>query len=549
MRAGRWPARNQGRGRCPADGISSSEAGQLASQAAVTSFLEDYYCTSDAWSVKRSAERVLAAANSWLFAQTQQGHGRYDKDRGWACTFSALVIKSRTAHLFHAGDARIYQVQGRTLEQLTTDHRVHVGGGQSYLGRAFGIAPQVEIDYRSVSLAVGDTFVLATDGVHSNVPAEAMVAAINSHGANLDDAALAIADEALRLGSEDNLTVQVVRIEALPDEQASELSRRAADLPLLPVLQPRAELDGYRIVRELHFSSRSHVYLAVDIETQAVVALKAPAPDLEDGGSWRERFLLEEWIARRVDSPHLLKAFPAERPRSALYAVTEYLEGATLTQWMLDHPRPALDTVRDMVEQLGKGLRTLHRAETVHQDLRPHNVMVDSTGTLKIIDFGAACVAGIMETAGAERQPLPGTAQYMAPEYVLGAAGSARSDLFSLAVIAYQMLTGRLPYGMEMPKCRTLQEQKRVRYHPVRESRPDIPAWVDRAIRKALQPEPHQRFADVAEFVYALQRPGSSFEEERSPSLIERDPLRFWQGLTLLLALSWVVMGFWLLGR
>jgi serine/threonine protein phosphatase PrpC len=92
-----------------ADGISSSDVSQVASATAVAALLEDYYCTADAWSVKTSVERVLAATNAWLYAQTQQSQGRYDKDRGYVCTLAALVIKSNTAHLFHVGDTRIYR--------------------------------------------------------------------------------------------------------------------------------------------------------------------------------------------------------------------------------------------------------------------------------------------------------------------------------------------------------------------------------------------------------------------------------------------------------
>src|SRR5678816_2754389 len=91
-----------------ADGISSSAVSQHASQAAVRGFLEDYYCTSPAWSVKKSAQRVLMSVNSWLYSQTRQSPEPHEKDRGYVCTFSALVLKSTTAHLFHAGDARIY---------------------------------------------------------------------------------------------------------------------------------------------------------------------------------------------------------------------------------------------------------------------------------------------------------------------------------------------------------------------------------------------------------------------------------------------------------
>ena len=149
-----------------ADGISSSEVSHIASAAAVHALLVDYYCTSDAWTVRRSVQCVLAATNSWLHAQGRRGPHRFDADRGYVCTLSALVIKSTTAHLFHVGDARIYRVQGQALEQLTQDHRVHLPGGHSHLARAMGFQPQLDIDYRALAVESGDTFLLATDGVH-----------------------------------------------------------------------------------------------------------------------------------------------------------------------------------------------------------------------------------------------------------------------------------------------------------------------------------------------------------------------------------------------
>ena len=115
-----------------ADGISSSSVSQIASATAVQNFLSDYYCTSEAWSVKTSGLKVLAAANSWLYAQTRQSQYRHDMNRGYVCTFSAIVIKSRTLHLFHAGDTRVYQVQGDALEPLTKDHRFYTEENKSY---------------------------------------------------------------------------------------------------------------------------------------------------------------------------------------------------------------------------------------------------------------------------------------------------------------------------------------------------------------------------------------------------------------------------------
>jgi len=524
-----------------ADGISSSPVSQRAAEAAVRSFLDDYYCTSDAWSVKTSVERVLAATNSWLHAQNQRGPGRYDKDRGWVCTLSAMVFKSRTAYLFHVGDARIYQLHGKALEPLTQDHRVQVGGGQSYLARALGVQGHLEIDHRTVALAEGDTFVLATDGVYEHVPEPVIVDAIERHADALDTAAREIVDEALARGSPDNLTVQIVRIEQLPDPQAGEVARLAAELPLPPLLEPRALFDGYRILRELHGSSRSHIYLATDEASGEPVVLKTPSIDLRGDQAYLERFLLEEWVARRVDSPHVLKP-RAARARSFLYVVFEYVEGCTLAQWMLDHPRADIAMVRALVEQIARGLRAFHRLEMLHQDLRPENVMVDATGTVKIIDFGAVRVAGLAETAAQRGDDVLGTLSYTAPECFLGQPGSARSDQFSLAVITYQMLTGRLPYGTEVAQCRSLAEQRRLKYRSAQQVQPRLPGWIDDAIQKALQPEPHKRYGDIDEFVASLQRPDPALARNGRLPLIERHPLVFWQALSALLALACIVL-------
>ncbi|HET6827444.1 MAG TPA: PP2C family serine/threonine-protein phosphatase, partial [Ramlibacter sp.] len=183
-----------------ADGIGSSDVSQIASEFAVRGMLEDYYCTSDAWSVKKSAERVLAATNSWLHSRTQKSQYRYEKDRGYVCTLSALVIKSRTAHIFHVGDTRIYRLQAANLEQLTTDHRVWVAGGQSYLSRAMGFNPRVEIDYLALPVEEGDVFVLATDGAYEHVDAAFIAGAVQGNRGDLDAAARTIVEEALRRG-------------------------------------------------------------------------------------------------------------------------------------------------------------------------------------------------------------------------------------------------------------------------------------------------------------------------------------------------------------
>ncbi|GEO99901.1 bifunctional protein-serine/threonine kinase/phosphatase [Methylobacterium haplocladii] len=520
-----------------ADGISSSAVGGIAAETAVKTFLEDYYATPETWSVKTSAQRVITAANSWLHAETRRGRHADDRDKGYVTTLSALVLKSRTAHLFHVGDARIGRVSGTSLEQLTEDHRVVASSQESYLGRALGVNAHVEIDYWAVPVEDGDVFVLTTDGVHEYVSARAIAAQIAAGAGNLDVAAQAIAEAAYEAGSPDNLTVQIVRIDALPSGEPTDLFGNVDSLAPAPVLEPPTHFDGYDILRPLHASARSHVYLAKDAATGATVALKVPSVDLRDDPAYLRRFMMEEWIARRIDNLHVLKAHPQTRRRSHLYVAMDYVDGQTLTQWMADHREPGLETVRSLVEQIARGGQAFHRREMVHRDLRPDNILIDAGGTVRIIDFGATKVAGVIEAEPpVADEAMLGTLQYTAPECFLGEAATPGSDVFSVGVIAYQLLTGRLPYGAAAARAWTRASQRKLRYRSARDSRPTLPAWVDGALRRAVHPNPQRRYTVLSEFLHDLRHPNPALTDTRSLPLLERNPLIFWQGLSLVLA-------------
>ena len=510
---------------------------------AVKGFLTDYYCTSESWSVRTSAQRVLEATNSWLHSQTRRSQYSYDKDRGYVCTLSALVIKSTTAHLFHVGDSRIYRVSGNTLEQLTEDHRVVISSEQSYLGRALGVNSQVEIDYLTARVEQGDTFVLVTDGIYEHVGERVIARVVRDGTDDLDQAARAIVELAYELGSKDNLTVQIVRVDELPDAAAREVFGQPQELPPPPLLEARAVFDGYRIIRELHGSSRSHIYLAADIETDAVVTIKIPSIDLRDDPAYLKRFMMEEWVARRIDSPHVLKPCPPQRRRNFLYVVTEFIDGQTLTQWMIDNPKPGLETVRGIVEQIARGLRAFHRKEMLHQDIRPDNIMIDATGTVKIIDFGSTKITGVAEARRrASRDDILGTQQYTAPEYFLGEQVSSRSDLFSLGVITYQMLTGKLPYGAQIARARTRAQFGKLVYSPASHGSRDIPQWIDGTLERAVHPNPARRYDSLSEFLFDLRHPNANYLNTSSTPLIERNPLLFWKSTTIVLALAVILL-------
>lgn len=519
-----------------ADGISSSPVSAVASETAVKSFLEDYYCTSDSWSVAHAAEQVLRATNAWLYGQTRQSPYRFDRDKGYVCTFSAVIIKGTEAHLFHLGDSRIHRLRRGTLEQLTHDHRQWQGEHNSYLSRALGAKAQLDMDYRRVSLEAGDLFILSTDGVHEFLSQQTLIEHLQQREDCLEKAAKTLVAAALANGSNDNLTVQLVRIRSLP-EPALETLEQAGTLPLPPLLKSGDVIDGYIIEREIYASSRSHVYLASDQNSGSRAILKTPSIELSEDPAYLQRLLMEEWVARRVNSAHVVRAAASQRPRRFLYTAMEVVQGQTLRQWMNDHPHPGLETVRTIVEQIARGLQALHRAEILHQDLRPENIMISRAGTVTLIDLGSARVAGIAETADDNGQLILGTALYSAPEYFLGDSGTPRSDLFSLAVLTYHLLSGEFPYGPRVARCTTVAAQHKLRYRSVLSESRAIPAWIDATLKKALQPNPLRRHEALSEFVYELRHPNPEYRNATRPPLMERYPVRFWQSVSGILLL------------
>ena len=522
---------NKGVAAVIADGMSSSEGGHEASQICVTGFLNDYFSTPESWSVKTSASKILSALNTWLCGQ---GQSRYDSPKGMVTTISAAVIKSTTAHLFHVGDSRIYLYRNQILEQLTRDHRVWVSKDQDLLARAMGIDTHLEIDYRSIALTPGDLLFFSTDGVHDFLTDRQLHKLIESHQHNLQQATKIITTTALENGSTDNVTCQLLQVISLPSEAVDDIYQRVAELPFPPNLKPGMNIDGYEIIREIHASKRSEVYLAINSESGEPVALKTPSVNFSDDPEFLNGFLNEEWIGRRISNPHVLKVHEPKR-RRFLYHVTEYLDGQTLRQRIDDVGQMGLEEMREYLTQIIDGLRAFHRMEMIHQDLKPDNMLINKNGILKIIDFGSTRIAGVEEIHSALDRSTPlGTINYTAPEYFDGGQGSHRSDIFSLGMIAYEMLTGKLPYGdNEKP----LPAQK-MRYRSAREHQPTLPAWIDGALKKATHPVPGKRYDTLSEFLHDMKHPNKNLINNEKKPLIERHPLTFWRLLASALLLT-----------
>ena len=523
-----------------ADGMGSCANAKEASEHCVKGFLSDYFSTPETWTVKTSGAKVLTAINNWLLSNGDKKHVH-----GMVTTFSALVLKSTTAHIFHIGDSRIYrfrQNKNRSgdLELLTTDHRVWISDEKNYLSRAMGIDSHLDIDYKTLAIEEGDTFLMTTDGVHDYLSDQQLKEHLKAKS-NIEVTADKIVAHALDLKSHDNVTCQIVKIESLPSQDANEIYNELTRLPFPPHLGPGMTMDGYEILEEVHASTTSQLYKVRDKESGELFMMKTPSVNYSDDPAYIERFYMEEWAGKRIQSDAVLKIIEQTRQRNFLYFIMEYIDGITLKQWAAENPSPNFEQVIEIVNKVIKGLRVFHRLEMLHRDLKPENIMITTHGVVKIIDFGSVKIAGIQEiSTPVERIELLGTKNYTAPEYLLGMEGNNRSDIYSLGVLVYNLLTGQLPYGDKMSRDLNWRTLNKIKYESSIKHNPMIPLWMDGAIHKAVKKDQRSRYDTFSEFLYDLTHPKEDFMGHAAP-LLERNPTAFWKIISAALLLTNII--------
>ncbi len=529
---------------CIADGVSAASAGKEAAEAAVISFISDYYQTPEAWEVKTAGQRVLTALNRWLFSQ---GQGFRVAEKGCVTTFTAIIIKSQTAHVFHIGDSRLYRQRAGEFEQITRDHASQVSEDTCYLTRALGLTASPRIDYHTFPLEAGDRFVLTTDGIHGEMPDHEIKSILK---VNPDSQACADALGLATATSKDNRSCILLEIQSLPDSDKNDVFRQLSDLPFPPDLLPGQSIDGLHVERIISASKNSQLYLVFDMDDgNRSLVLKTPSITFQDDPSYLERFALEEWIGLRTDSPHLAKVVRRTRPRRFLYYVLESIDGTTLGRWSEENPRPPVEQVIRIVGQIVEGVRALHRRDTLHQDLKPENILLDREGKVKIIDYGSCRVGGIAEIATPfERGNALGTMDFSAPEYRLGVTPTTRSDMFSIAVITYHLLTGgQHPYGKAWATARNQRDFFGLTYQPAAAHHLMVPLWMDAVLRKALSIRIESRQEVMSEFVHNLRHPDPAFLTAEPLPFAQRSPLLFWKLVATFAMLGWIVT--WVLMR
>lgn len=514
-----------------ADGVGGHANGREAAEFTVRGLLADYYATPDTWSVAQALEVVLAAQNRWLFAQSQ----RLRQSVGMATTLSALVLRGARYCVAHVGDSRIYRWRDGSLERLTTDHVWEHPELDSVLSRAVGLDSTLAVDFGEGELQAGDIFLLLTDGVWAHL-GERRIAAILAAGRAMQETATELAEGAVAGGSRDNCTALALAVRAVPPSGLRDALARVRDLPLPPRLKPGQEIDGLAVDAVLHESRVTLLYRVRSTATGLDGVLKTLRPDADAADC--AALAHEEWLARRVADGALPQVLPWPA-RAHLYYLMSWHEGATLGAWLRQGRRFAPAAAAELGMRLLQGVAALHRLSIIHRDIKPDNLHLGSDGRLRILDLGVAAADG-QDFAEINN---PGTPSYMAPELFAGGGASESSDLYACGVSLYELLTRQFPYG----EIEAFQHPRFGEPLPPTRYRPDVPAWLEAVLLKAVARDPRERFETAEEFLLALERGARQpLRVPRRQPLLQRDPAL---ALKLLAAVSLVanLLLLWLL--
>jgi serine/threonine-protein kinase len=275
-------------------------------------------------------------------------------------------------------------------------------------------------------------------------------------------------------------------------------------------LEAGSQLDFYRIDTPVARSGMASIYRATDLRDDRTVALKIPHPDMEADPILSDRFKREGGIGEKLNHPNVMRVF-ADQKRSRVYMVMEWCPGRLLRQIMNDGRLPQDRAIRIAIGVL-EALDYIHANGVVHRDLKPENIMVDENDHIKLIDFGIASDSSARRLTYANFTATLGTPNYISPEQVKGKRGDGRSDIYSMAVILYEMLTDKLPFSGPSPLAAM---NDRLLNHPVSPQLQEV-------LYRALERDPKNRYPNAHAFLHDLQHLDTVGPQDR-------EELRNWQ--------------------
>lgn len=501
-----------------ADGVGGDQGGEIASRMACDAAVHVFNQAPANVPPPTLLFQMFNAANQVVYDERMRDRSRM------GTTLSISLLRNDQLFIGHVGDCRVYLIQQGRIRRVTNDHSyagVQVKLGlitveeakgsdlRSVLTRSIGQDPIVRADYHTLSVTRGDHVVHCCDGLYCCISEQEIFDHVTKMPA--DRACQELVALAERRGAEDNLSIQVARVEdveRLSYYRGLPIYQRVPELSMGQDIQPGQLLDDrYAIDDVIARSGMATIYKATDTRDGGrTVALKVPFMHLESDPGFFSRFQREQQIGERLNHPYILHVDPDDGNRSRPYMVMEYLQGQTLGHLMRSvRPMPEADALK-IASRICEALHYMHAHDVVHRDLKPDNVMICNDGSIRIMDFGIAKVEGSRRLTFGAFQPAMGTPDYMAPEQVRGKRGDARTDLYSLGAMLYEMVTGYAPYEGNTP---LLIMNARLTGDPVapRKRNANVSPQVEEIVLHAMAREPADRYANATEMKHDLDHP------------------------------------------
>jgi len=286
----------------------------------------------------------------------------------------------------------------------------------------------------------------------------------------------------------------------------------------MKLLEPGAEIDGFRIRDCIHAGGMAHIY-AVDYAQAGrnpgfPMAMKIPRMTAGDGAENIVSFEVELQILSVLTGPHVPRFVAAGDLVRLPYLVMEYVAGQTLQHWLDAPERPGPDTIARLGAAIAHAAHSLHQQNVCHLDLKPANVLMRPDGSAVLLDFGLSCHAHYPDLLAEEMRQAVGSPAWMAPEQVVGVRGDPRSDIFAIGVMLYELATGELPFGAPTTNG-GLRQRLWMTPAPPRRHNPAVPEWLQEIILRCLEPEAAQRYPSAAHLAFDLSNPGQVLVTER----------------------------------